>query len=176
MRVASPRAEKVASVAAVAERLSSAEAVFVTEYRGLKVHDLERLRVELRESGAEYKIFKNTLARIAAREQGLDALEELLVGPTGLVFAHADVATTAKRLRDFARANPALVIRGGMISGSVFDERTVAQLASLPSREVLLAQLAGALAAPLSACAGVLSALPRNLAYGLKALQEERAA
>jgi len=176
MRVGSPRAEKVASVQAVAERLDAAEAVFVTEYRGLKVHDLEKLRVELREVGAQYRIFKNTLARIAAREQGLEALESLLVGPTGLVFSGSDVAATAKRLRDFSRTNPALVIRGGMIDGSVFDERTVAQLASLPSREVLLAQLAGALVAPLSSCVSVLSALPRNLAYGLKALHDERAA
>lgn len=176
MRVGSPRAEKAASVTAVAERLASSEAVFVTEYRGLKVHELEQLRAELRGAGAEYKIFKNTLARIAAQSHGFDALEPLLVGPTGLVFARADVAATAKRLRDFSRTNPAFVIRGGMMGGAVFDERTVTQLASLPSREVLLAQLAGALVAPMSNLAGVLSALPRNLAYGLKALHDERAA
>jgi large subunit ribosomal protein L10 len=171
-----PRPSKVALVEALAERFDTAEAVFVTEYRGLKVHDLEALRRELRGVESEFKVAKNTLARIAARQVGLEALEPLLEGPTGLVFASGDAAAVAKKLRDFGRANPALVVKGGLLGRSSLDAAAVARLADLPSREVLLAQLAGAFAAPLATFAGVLVALPRNLAYGLKALADKRAA
>ncbi len=171
-----PRPSKVALVAALEERLRAASAIFVTEYRGLKVAQLEALRRELHDVDAEFKVAKNTLVRIAAQHAGVDALEALLEGPTGIVFARGDAAAAAKRVRDFGRANPALVIKGGLLSGSVLDAQGVAQLADLPSREVLLAQVAGVLAAPMSNLASVLAALPRNLAYGLKALAEQRAA
>lgn len=171
-----PRPSKVALVEAIRERLASANAVFVTEYRGLKVAELETLRAELRGVDAEFKIAKNTLARIAARGASLEALETFLEGPSGLVFARGDAAATAKRLRDFGRANPALVIKGGLLGPAVIDAASVLRLADLPSREVLLAQLAGAFNAPMANLAGVLAALPRNLAYGLKALADQRAA
>jgi large subunit ribosomal protein L10 len=171
-----PRPQKVAVVEAVRERLATATAVFVTEYRGLKVSELESLRRELATVGAEFKVAKNTLVRIAARATEREGLEPLLEGPTGLVFAGADVAAAAKRVRDFARANPALVIKGGLLEASFIDAAAIARLADLPPREVLLAQLAGALTAPMANFAGVLIALPRNLAYGLKALADQRAA
>lgn len=165
-----PRAEKVAVVDEVGQRLSAADAVLLTEYRGLDVAALGQLRRELKPNGGDYKVYKNTLVRFAARDQGLDTLEELLVGPTALAFVSGDVAAAAKTLRDFARTHPALVVKGGVLGGKVLSATDVTALAELPSRDVLLARLAGALQAPLAKAANLLAAVPRNFAYGLKAL------
>jgi large subunit ribosomal protein L10 len=172
-RVAAPREEKIAVVDEVREKLSSAGAAILTEYRGLKVSELETLRRALRQAGGEYKVYKNTLVRFATRELGLDALEPLLEGPTAIAFADADVPGVAKALRDFSRTNPLLVVKGGVMGSSVLTARDAAALADIPSRDVLLAQLAGLMAAPLRQFAGLLQAMPRNLAYGLKALIDQ---
>jgi large subunit ribosomal protein L10 len=171
-----PRQEKVAVVTEIRERLEAADAAFVTEYRGLSVGALATLRRSLRPAGAEYKVYKNTLARFAALDAGIDGLGELLVGPTGITFVSGDVAAAAKALRESARANPLLVIKGGVLGKAVLAAKDVEALADLPSREVLLAQFAGALQAPLVKTAGLLQALPRNLAYGLKALIDQKEA
>jgi len=171
-----PRHEKVAVVTEVRAKLESSNAAFITEYRGLSVGALAQLRRSLRESGAEYKVYKNTLARFAARDAGIDGLEELLVGPTGITFVTGDVAAAAKALRDASKANPLLVVKGGTLSGKVMSGKDVEALADLPSREVLLAQFAGALQAPLVKTAGLLQALPRSFAYGLKALIDQKEA
>jgi len=171
-----PRPEKVAVVAEVREKLVSADAAFVTEYRGLSVASLASLRRTLRQTGAEYKVYKNSLARFAAREAGIDGLDTLLVGPTGITFVNGDVAAAAKALRDVAKTSPMLVIKGGSLGNVVLSAKDVEALADLPSREVLLAQFAGALQAPLVKTAGLLQALPRNFAYGLKALIEQKEA
>jgi large subunit ribosomal protein L10 len=168
-----PRPEKVAVVDEVRERLDAASAAILTEYRGLTVKDLAGLRRTLREAGGEYGIYKNTLVRFAARDLGLDSLEELLVGPTAIAFVDGDAAAVAKTLRDFARTNPNLVVKGGVLGSKVLTAADTAALAELPPREVLLARFAGGLAAPLQQFAGLLQALPRNLAYGLKALIEK---
>lgn len=168
-----PRAEKVAVVDEVGQRLTAADAVLLTEYRGLDVAALGRLRRELKPNGGDYKVFKNTLVRFAARDQGL-ALDELLTGPTALAFVSGDVAAAAKTLREFARTNPLLVVKGGVLGGKVLTAGDVGALADLPSRDVLLARLAGAFQAPLAKTAGLLAAVPRNFAYGLKALLDER--
>ena len=160
-----PRSEKVAVVDEVRERLSSANAALLTEYRGLAVGELARLRRSLREAGGEYKIYKNTLVRFA---------EALLVGPTAIAFVETDAAGVAKALRDFARTNPSLVVKGGLLGAKVLTATDAAALAELPSRDQLLAQLAGAMAAPMQAFAGLLQALPRNLAYGLQALIDQQ--
>ena len=165
-----PRPEKVAVVDEVREKLSSADAAILTEYRGLTVGELAALRTSLRNAGGEYKVYKNTLVRFAARDIGLAELEELLVGPTAIAFVSGDAAAVAKALRDYSRTNPTLVIKGGVLGTKILDAKGTAALADLPSREVLLAQLAGALQAPLAKFAGLLQALPRNFAYGLKAL------
>ena len=110
------------------------------------------------------------------RDAGLDGLEELLVGPTGITFVSGDVAAAAKALRDASRTNPLLVVKGGALSGKVMSNKDVEALADLPSRDVLLAQLAGAFQAPLVKTAGLLQALPRNFAYGLKALIDQKEA
>ncbi|MHB8669615.1 MAG: 50S ribosomal protein L10, partial [Acidimicrobiales bacterium] len=165
---------KVAVVTEVRDRLSSASASILTEYRGLTVSDLSRLRRALREVGGEYKIYKNTLVRFAARDLGLDELVSLLNGPTAITFVDGDAAGVAKALRDFGRTHPALVVKGGLLGQSLLTARDAAALAELPSRDQLLARLAGGLAAPMRQFAGLLSALPRNFAYGLAALIDQR--
>ena len=171
-----PRPEKVAVVDEVRQRLGESDAAILTEYRGLTVKDLAGLRRSLRSSGGEYKIYKNTLVRRAAHDRGVEGLDELLVGPTGITFVSGDAAAVAKVLRDYSRTNPLLVIKGGLLGEKVIGASETAALADLPSREVLLAQLAGAMAAPLQQFAGLLQALPRNLAYGLAALRDKKAA
>jgi large subunit ribosomal protein L10 len=171
-----PRPEKVAVVEEVTAKLSDAQAIIVTEYRGMSVGQLANLRRQLRDAGGEYKVYKNTLARFAAERAGVGELNEMLVGPTAITFVSGDAAAVAKALRDVARVNPLLVIKGGAMGGKAMSGKDVEALAELPSREVLLAQIAGALQAPLVKTASLLQALPRNMAYGLKALIDQKAA
>jgi len=171
-----PRQDKVAVVDEVAAKLSAASAVIVTEYRGMSVGQLAQLRRQLRPAGGEYKVYKNTLARLAAEQVGLGSLSELLVGPCAITFVEQDAAAVAKALRDAAKANPLLVVKGGVMGGNVLSAADVEAIADLPSREVLLARFAGALQAPLVKTAGLLQALPRNFAYGLKALIDQQEA
>jgi len=168
-----PRAEKVAVVDEVRQKFSASGAAVLTEYRGLNVAAISQLRRQLREAGGEYKIYKNTLVRFATRDLGLE-IDELLTGPTAITFIEGDAAAVAKALRDYARTNPALVVKGGLLGTKALSADDVKALAELPSREVLLSQLAGAMAAPMQQFAGLLQALPRNFAYGLKALIDER--
>lgn len=176
-----PRPEKVAVVDEVRERLSSSDAAVVTEYRGLNVAAMATLRRSLRDAGGEYKIYKNTLVRFAVRDLGLDGAEELLTGPTAIAFvttrpdgAGGDPVTVAKALRDFARTNPSLVLKGGLLGERLLSAEDVRALADVAPREELLARLAGGFAAPMRQFAGLLEALPRNFAYGLKALIDQR--
>ncbi|HVA73572.1 MAG TPA: 50S ribosomal protein L10 [Acidimicrobiales bacterium] len=171
-----PRPEKVAVVEEVRQHFADSDAAILTEYRGLKVQDLAGLRRTLRTNGGEYKIFKNTLVRLAAKQSGLEELESLLEGPTGITFVSGDAAAVAKSLREYARTNPLLVIKGGVLGDKVIGPRETTALADLPSRDVLLAHLAGAMAAPLQQLAGLMQALPRNMAYGLAALRDKKAA
>ena len=175
-----PRPEKVAVVDEVRERLGSTSAALLTEYRGLGVAAIGELRRALREVGGEYKIYKNTLVRFAARDLGLE-LEELLTGPTAIAFttdrpdgSPGDAVDVAKALRDFAKTNPALVVKGGVLGDNPLSADEARALADVEPREVLLAKLAGALAAPMVQFAGLLEALPRNFAYGLKALIDQQ--
>lgn len=176
MTTENPRAEKVAVVEEVTAKLAAADATIVTEYRGLSVGQLASLRRQLRAAGGEYKVYKNTLARLATQNAGVSGLAELLVGPSAITFVTGDAAAVAKALRDVAKTNPMLVIKGGSMAGKSMSAKDVEALADLPSREVLLAMFAGALQAPLVKTAGLLQALPRNFAYGLKALIEQREA
>jgi large subunit ribosomal protein L10 len=171
-----PRTAKVAVVEEIASKLTSSSAVFVTEYRGMKVGALAALRGSLRQTGAEHKVYKNTLARFAAERAGVEGLKELLVGPTALTFVTGDSVAAAKALRDAARTSPLLVLKGGALGASTLSAADVTALAELPSREELLAQFAGALQAPLVKTAGLLQALPQKFAYGLGALIDKQAA
>ena len=175
-REGEPRSEKVAVVNEVRERLSSSSAALLTEYRGLKVGELAALRRTLRAAGGDYKIYKNTLVRFAVRELGLEIDEATLTGPTAIAFVDGDAAAVAKALRDYSRTNAHLVLKGGVLNGKALSADDTRALADLPPREVLLAQLAGALQAPMAKFAGLLQALPRNMAYGLKALIDQRVA
>lgn len=174
-----PRPEKVAIVNEVKDRLDNAEAVMVTEYRGLSVSALSELRRSLRPLGGSYKVYKNTLVRRAAADAGSE-FTELLNGPTALAFTEntpdggtGDVVSVAKTLKDFAKDNPDLILKGGLFEGRFIDADELRRLAEIEPREVLLAKLAGAIAAPMTQLAGLLQALPRDLAYGLQALIDQ---
>jgi len=174
MAIENPRPEKVAVVDEVRERLSSANATLLTEYRGLKVGELAELRQSVRAAGGDYKIYKNTLVRLAVADLGLEGLDDLLVGPTGVAFVDGDAVMVAKALKEFSKSAPNLVVKGGVLGRTALSASEAGALADVAPREVLLAQFAGALAAPIRQFGGLLAALPRNLAYGLAALIEKR--
>jgi len=169
------KAEKTAIIEEIRAKLDGADAAVLTEYRGLKVAELAELRGALRPAGTEYKVFKNTLARRAVSEAGLDDLAPLLEGPVAIAFVQGDAAVAAKTLRDFGRQYPALVLKGGTLGDRVLTVGEIEALAEVEPREVLLAKLAGGFQAPLVKAAGLFQALPRNFAYGLKAYAEQRA-
>jgi large subunit ribosomal protein L10 len=170
------RPEKVATVEEIKGKLEGARAAVLTEYRGLKVSELAQLRASLRAAEAEYKVYKNTLARRAAEEAGLADLISLLQGPTAITFVQGDAVTVAKALRDYARGNPNLVVKGGILGTRVIAPEDVIALADIQPREVLLARIAGGFQAPLVKAAGLFQAFTRNMAYGIKALIDQRVA
>jgi large subunit ribosomal protein L10 len=151
------RPEKTAAVAEIVDSFNDAAGAVLTEYRGLTVKQLQELRRALGEN-ANYAVVKNTLAKIAATEVGIEGFDDLLTGPTAIAFINGDVVEAAKGLRDFAKANPALVIKGGVLDGKPLDAAEVAKLADLESREVLLGKLAGAMLASLSQAVYLLNA------------------
>jgi len=168
------RAHKVEVIDEVKARMNEASASIVSEYRGLTVAEMAELRAALAAAGGNYKIFKNTLVRRAIDGGEYQPLSEYLSGPSALTFVDGDISAVAKALRDFSRANPLLVIKGGLADGSLLSPGDLAALADLPPRDVLLARLAGALAAPMQQMAALLQALPQNLAYGIAALRDQR--
>jgi large subunit ribosomal protein L10 len=155
----------------ITNRLKTADASVLTEYRGLTVTDLAALRAALRPADTDYKIYKNTLARRAAKDAGFNEMADLLEGPVAIAFVRpeGDAVVAAKALKDFARTNPNLVVKGGMLGANVLSPKDLDNLAEVPPREVLLAKLAGGFQAPLVKAAGLFSAFTRNFAYGLKA-------
>lgn len=136
-------ANKEASVAELTEKFESSNAVLLTEYRGLTVAELKQLRRSIGEH-ATYAVVKNTLTKIAANRAGISSLDDELVGPSAIAFVHGDAVAVAKGLKDFAKANPLLIIKGGYFDGNPLTASEVNQLAELETREVLLAKLAGA--------------------------------
>lgn len=166
--------QKALVVREVVENLSSSNGVLVTEYRGLSVSELTELRQQLRPLGGKYKVYKNTLVKRALSDAGIHGLDKILEGPTALAFAEKDIVSLAKVLKEFSKNYPALLVKGGLIEGEFIDQRAALQLADLPSKEEMLARLAGGLKAPLNRLAYGLSALPRQLAFGLKALVEKK--
>ena len=151
------RADKQAAVAEIVESFNGSAGAVLTEYRGLTVKQLQDLRRSLG-ANANYAVVKNTLAKLAAKDAGIDGFDDLLTGPTAIAFINGDVVEAAKGLRDFAKANPTLVIKGGVLDGKPLDAAEVAKLADLESREVLLGKLAGAMLASLSQAVYLLNA------------------
>ena len=171
-----PRPEKVQAVADIKERLDGAQAVFLAEYAGLSVQEQQTLRRELRANGAEFKVVKMTLARLAAADMEIDDFDALLLGPTGMTFADGDPVAAAKALRDFAKTHDVLIVKGGLLGREFLTPERIADLADIEPREVLLAKIAGAFEAPMAKMAGLLAALPRNAATAMQQLLEKKEA
>jgi large subunit ribosomal protein L10 len=167
------RAEKAAAVAEIVESFNESAGAVLTEYRGLTVKQLQDLRRSLR-GNANYAVVKNTLAKLAADEAGIAGFDDLLTGPTAIAFINGDVVEAAKGLRDFAKAHPTLVIKGGVLDGKPLDATEVAKLADLESREVLLGKLAGAMLASLSQAVYLLNAPIAQVARLAGALEAKR--
>lgn len=166
-------ATKEATVADLQQKFEESSAVLLTEYRGLSVAQLQELRRSLREH-ATYAVAKNTLTKIAANNAGITEFDDELAGPSAIAFVHGDTVAAAKVLRDFAKANPLLVVKAGYFDGKPLTAAEVGKLADLESREVLLAKAAGAMQASLIGAAQLFNALPAKVARGLGALQEKQ--
>jgi large subunit ribosomal protein L10 len=169
-----PTEAKQATVAELKEELSKSKAAIVADYRGLTVSDIQAVRRALRNEGITYRVVKNRLAKIAAQEAGREQLNELLEGPTAIAIGSSDEVTLARTFLDAIRPYRNVVIRGGMIGETRIDAGSITRMASLPGREVLLAQLAGGIASPLATMASLLAAPLRNLAYALAQVAEAK--
>jgi len=163
-------------VAEVKDKLTQAKAVVLTDYRGLTVAQVTKLRAQLREAGVEYKVLKNSMVRRAADEIGLSDLEPFLEGPTAIAFGVNDPVTPAKILTEFAKTNKDLEIKAGVVEGKVINMEGVKALADLPPKEVLLAKLLGAMQSPLVGLANVLQGPIRKLGYALEEVRKLKAA
>jgi len=172
-----PRPEKVAVVDEVRTKLSNSQAALLTEYRGITVAEMSALRRSLREAGGEYKIYKNTLVRLATRELGIE-LDEMLTGTTAIAFVPqdggGDAVLVAKALRDFAKGNANLIVKGGVLGEKLLSPDDAKALADVAPREELLSRFAGGLQAPMQNMAGLLQAPLREMAGLLKALIEDK--
>lgn len=165
--------DKVAAVKELADQFRGANAVVVTEYRGLTVSELSTLRAALR-GHATYAVAKNTLTTLAAKEAGVEGLDDLFVGPTALAFITGDPVEAAKGLKNFGKDHPALVVRGGLLEGKAISADEVNKLASLESREVLLAKAAGAMKASLFGAAYLFQAPLAQAAHAVDALRAKQ--
>jgi large subunit ribosomal protein L10 len=170
-----PTQAKAAVIDEITDRFQNSSAAVLTEYRGLTVAQLTQLRRSLGE-GSSYAVVKNTLTKRAADSVGFSDLAPLLNGPTAIAFIEGDPVTAAKAIRDFAKANPALVVKGGVVEGRTVDAREVTRLADVESREVLLAKLAGAMKGNLTKAAGLFQAPLSQVARLAAALQEKKPA
>ncbi|NLA65322.1 MAG: 50S ribosomal protein L10 [Leucobacter sp.] len=168
-------ATKDATVADLQKKFEESNAVLLTEYRGLTVAELSELRKNIREH-ASYAVTKNTLTKIAANNAGINVFDAELAGPSALAFVHGDAVAVAKSLRDFAKAHPLLVVKGGYFDGKALSAEEVGKLADLESREVLLAKAAGAMKASLFGAAQLFNALPASAARAFGQLQEKQEA
>lgn len=166
-------ANKATAVAELTDKFQSSNAVLLTEYRGLTVAQLKQLRSSIKEH-ASYAVVKNTLTRIAANNAGISSFDDDLAGPSAIAFVHGDTVAVAKALRDFARTNPALVVKSGYFDGNALSAAEVGQLADLESREVLLAKLAGAFKASLFGAAYLFNAPLSKAVRTVEALREKQ--
>jgi large subunit ribosomal protein L10 len=170
-----PAAEKVAAVAEITAEFRDASAMVVTEYRGLTMSQITKLRRSLG-NDVNYTVAKNTLVKRAAADAGVEGLDDLLIGPTAIAFVSGEPVDAAKALREFSKDNKALVVKGGYMEGRALSAAEIDQLADLDSREVLLAKLAGAMKGNLAKAAGLFAAPASQIARLAQALQDKRAA
>lgn len=168
------RPEKVAVVEQLTEKFKSSAAAIFTDYRGLDVQAITELRKQLRENGVEYKVVKNTLTLLAAKAADVEGVEALLGGPTAIAFDANDPVAPAKVLSEFAKANDALEIRGGILDGRVIEKSEVEKLANLPSREELLATALMRMQGPIYGLAYVLQGTIQSLVYALEAVRSQK--
>lgn len=169
------RPDKEAAVAELIEKLTDAKSIVVTDYMGLDVAEITELRKQLREAGVDYKVVKNTLARIAAKKAEIEDINEYFVGPTAVAFGMEDAVSPAKVLVDFSRDNEKLEIKGGALNGEIINLDKVKSLADIPPREVLLAKALAGMQAPISGLVNVLQGNLRGLVQVLNQIKEEKA-
>ncbi|NLJ80848.1 MAG: 50S ribosomal protein L10 [Firmicutes bacterium] len=170
------RSRKVAMVKEIGDRLSRTQGAVITDYRGLNAGEMTVLRKELREAGVEFKVLKNTLAILAAKNQEMEELIPLLNGPTAFAFGYEDPVVAAKIISEFAKKNRVLEIKGGILEGKILDPDGVKELADLPSREVLLSMVARGMQGPIAGLVNVLQGNIRKLVYALEAVRQQKEA
>ncbi len=158
----------------ITEELKQSELIVVTNYRGLNVKSINKLRGELRKEDCRYKITKNTMNRLACRKAGFEELESFFEGPVAIAYSSADPVAAAKVFKDFAKEYEALEIKGGMLSGQLLDPAAITALGEIPPREVLLAKVVGGFQAPISGLVGALHGNLRNLVYALDAVRQQK--
>lgn len=168
------RPEKVRMVEEIADRLKRSQAVVLTDYRGLDVKAITELRAKLREAGAELKVVKNTLTRLAAQSVEIEGLDPYLEGPTAAAFSYSDAVAAAKVISDFAKAHDALQVKAGVLNGKVISAEEVVALAKLPSREELVAKVLWGLQSPIAGLVNVLNGPVRGLVYALEAIRKQK--
>ena len=168
-----PTKEKIEAVAEMKERLANNQIAIATKYVGMNVFQATNLRSKLRESGVEFKVYKNTLARLALREMGMEKAADFMEGPTAWAFSK-DPVSPAKVLQDFGKEVPFVAMQGGVLEGQPVSAAQLEALASLPPRDVLIAQVVGTMAMPLRNAVGALSALPRNLVNALDQIRKQK--
>ena len=169
-------AAKQAIVAELKEKLTGAKGAVLVNYRGLTVAQDTKLRRQLREAGVDYRVVKNTMTRIAAQEAGLEGLDAYLEGPTAMAISTTDPVAPAKIITDFVKEHKlqVLEVKAGLVEGNVIDEKGVKALASLPSREVLIAKMLGSMQSPITGLVNVLQGSIRNLVYALDAVRQQK--
>jgi large subunit ribosomal protein L10 len=170
-----PTAEKTESVAALAQKMSQADAIYLADFSGIDVASVTELRRTLREAGVEYHVVKNRLAKLAASDAGLSSLERYLEGPTAMAFVQEDPVAPAKILQGFIDRGGKLAIKTGLVDGQVLTAEAVAQLAKLPSREELIGKVVGSVQSPLYGLSAVLNGLLRGLVGALAAIKDQQA-
>lgn len=172
--MAKTRKEKEQHVKDLKQKFSDIRGAVLVDYRGLDVEQMTELRAKLQEEGIDFVVVKNTLAEIAAKEVGVEGLEDYLTGPIGIAFGYDDPVLPAKILKDFSKENDDLEFRGGILQGSAIDEEKVKELASLPSREELLAQVVGTMQAPISGFVNAAQGTIRNFVYAVENYRKDR--
>ena len=171
-----PTVQKEGLVEEIKERLAASQGVILTDYRGLTVKEMQELRIKVRASGADLKIYKNRLTQIALRELAMPVLDEYLAGPTALVFVSEDPVAPAKALQDFAKGHPALEVKGGLVQSQVVDSASVKAIAALPSREELVAKIMSLMISPVRGFMGMANAPASAFARVIQAVADQKAA